>query len=251
MHGYVIDPEDGLDFLQLVERVDAKTLKDIESVSEAPPAAPRLWRHRARGDHPARPAEGRRRLGLGVREGLLYDRLDDRQAQARSADRGGERSQPPALALARARRGAARLDRPLHRQRRPARDRRTSAAAAMPPACSPISAGAPTPIIAASRASTSSPMRPSSASIIRAEPISPRRSSSATRACRPRRRARLKALAGPRLMERARLLGGADARRLSGLGRHGGRPAARRFVARGDRSYCNCRRAWRPSPASG
>jgi len=35
MHGYRISPQDSLDFLQLVERVDAEMLKDIESVSEA------------------------------------------------------------------------------------------------------------------------------------------------------------------------------------------------------------------------
>jgi exopolyphosphatase/guanosine-5'-triphosphate,3'-diphosphate pyrophosphatase len=76
MHGYVITPEDGLDFLQLVERVDAKALKDIESVSEA--RRPLL-------SYGAIVLEEIIRLGqpktvaisaLGVREGLLYERLD-------------------------------------------------------------------------------------------------------------------------------------------------------------------------------
>jgi exopolyphosphatase/guanosine-5'-triphosphate,3'-diphosphate pyrophosphatase len=76
MHGYTISPDDGLDFLQLVERVDAKTLKDIESVSEA--RRPLL-------SYGAVVLEEIIRLGqpaevavsaLGVREGLLYDRLD-------------------------------------------------------------------------------------------------------------------------------------------------------------------------------
>jgi exopolyphosphatase/guanosine-5'-triphosphate,3'-diphosphate pyrophosphatase len=76
MHGYTISPEDGLDFLQLVERTEPKTLKDIESVSEA--RRPLL-------SYGAIVLEEIIRLGqpaevamsaLGVREGLLYDRLD-------------------------------------------------------------------------------------------------------------------------------------------------------------------------------
>jgi exopolyphosphatase/guanosine-5'-triphosphate,3'-diphosphate pyrophosphatase len=83
MHGYEIAPEDGLDFLQLVERVDAKTLKDIESVSEA--RRPLL-------SYGAIVLQEIIRLGrpktvaisaLGVREGLLYERL---QPNARRED---------------------------------------------------------------------------------------------------------------------------------------------------------------------
>jgi exopolyphosphatase / guanosine-5'-triphosphate,3'-diphosphate pyrophosphatase len=83
MHGYVIAPQDGLDFLQLVERVDAKSLKDIEIISE--PRRPLLA-------YGAIVLEEIIRLGrprdvvvsaLGVREGLLFDRLDD---EVRSAD---------------------------------------------------------------------------------------------------------------------------------------------------------------------
>ncbi|WP_112664252.1 exopolyphosphatase [Microvirga flavescens] len=75
MHAYTIKPDDGLDFLQLVERVDARTLKDIESVSEA--RRPLLA-------YGAIVLEEILRLGqpkevaisaLGVREGLLYDKL--------------------------------------------------------------------------------------------------------------------------------------------------------------------------------
>lgn len=77
MHGYTIAPEDGLDFLQIVERSDTKTLKDIDSVSEA--RRPLL-------SYGAIVLEEIIRLGqprevavsaLGVREGLLYDRLDE------------------------------------------------------------------------------------------------------------------------------------------------------------------------------
>ena len=76
MHGYTVSPQDGLDFLQLVERVDSKTLKDIEQISEA--RRPLL----ACG---ARVLEEMIRMGqprdiaisaLGVREGLLFDKLD-------------------------------------------------------------------------------------------------------------------------------------------------------------------------------
>ncbi|EIM28487.1 exopolyphosphatase [Microvirga lotononidis] len=76
MHGYVIDPDDGLDFLHLVEEADSKTLKDIESISEA--RRPLLA-------YGAIVLEEIIRLGepkevaisaFGVREGVLFDRLD-------------------------------------------------------------------------------------------------------------------------------------------------------------------------------
>ncbi|QFU16263.1 exopolyphosphatase [Microvirga thermotolerans] len=76
MHNYIIDPRDSMDFLHLVEEADAKTLKDIESVSEA--RRPLLA-------YGAILLEEIIRLGmpreiavsaLGVREGLLYDKLD-------------------------------------------------------------------------------------------------------------------------------------------------------------------------------
>jgi exopolyphosphatase/guanosine-5'-triphosphate,3'-diphosphate pyrophosphatase len=83
MHGYSINPEDGLDFLELVERVDTKSLKDIDLVSEA--RRPLL-------SYGALVLEEIIRLGqphevavsaLGVREGLLYDCLD---AELRACD---------------------------------------------------------------------------------------------------------------------------------------------------------------------
>jgi exopolyphosphatase/guanosine-5'-triphosphate,3'-diphosphate pyrophosphatase len=83
MHGYVIKPEEGLDFLQLVERVDAKTLKDIETISEA--RRPLL-------SYGAIVLEEIIRLGQpkevavsanGVREGILFERLD---AESRGLD---------------------------------------------------------------------------------------------------------------------------------------------------------------------
>ncbi len=76
MHNYILDPKSGLDFLQLVEGADTKTLKDIESVSEA--RRPLLA-------YGAIVLEEIIRLGepkevaisaFGVREGVLFDKLD-------------------------------------------------------------------------------------------------------------------------------------------------------------------------------
>jgi exopolyphosphatase / guanosine-5'-triphosphate,3'-diphosphate pyrophosphatase len=76
MHGYTVDPEDELGFLELVEEVDAEKLKEIESVSEA--RRPLLA-------YGAIVLEEIIRVGspkeiavsaLGVREGLLYEMLD-------------------------------------------------------------------------------------------------------------------------------------------------------------------------------
>ncbi|KAA2235397.1 exopolyphosphatase [Salinarimonas soli] len=79
MHGYRLPPEDGIDFLKMVERTDAAVLKEIEAVSEA--RRPLLA-------YGAIVLEEIIRLGkprdiaisaLGVREGLLYERLSDAQ----------------------------------------------------------------------------------------------------------------------------------------------------------------------------
>jgi exopolyphosphatase / guanosine-5'-triphosphate,3'-diphosphate pyrophosphatase len=76
MHNYILDPKGGLDFLHLVEGADTKTLKDIESVSEA--RRPLLA-------YGAIVLEEIIRLGepkevaisaYGVREGVLFDKLD-------------------------------------------------------------------------------------------------------------------------------------------------------------------------------
>lgn len=81
MHSYTIDPDEGLGFLRLVEQADAKTLKDIESVSEA--RRPLLA-------YGAALLETIIRLGqpkevaisaLGVREGLLFSKLDPEARQ--------------------------------------------------------------------------------------------------------------------------------------------------------------------------
>ena len=83
MHGYTIDPSDGLEFLRLVERADSAALKDIETVSEA--RRPLLaygaivLQEIIRVGRPREVAVS----ALGVREGLLYERLD---AEARAVD---------------------------------------------------------------------------------------------------------------------------------------------------------------------
>jgi len=76
MHGYLINPEDGLDFLQLVEEADTKTLKDIESVSEA--RRPLLAYGSIVLEEIIRLGEPKEVAisAYGVREGLLFDRLD-------------------------------------------------------------------------------------------------------------------------------------------------------------------------------
>ena len=204
-----IDPADGLDFLQLVERVGRQGAEGHRERLRGAPAAPRLRRHRARGDHPARPAGASVAVSaLGVREGLLFDRLDRGGAATRPAHRRGE---PTSTCCAPARPATARscgTGRTASSRPSACRRRRTSAAAATPPACSPTSAGGRIPTIAASRASTSSPTRPSSASTIPAAPISRLSVFFRHEGLSPEKASpRLKALAGPRLVERARLLG--------------------------------------------
>src|SRR3954468_9838781 len=83
MHGYGIDPQNGLDFLRLVEQADANALADIESVSEA--RRPLLAYGAIVLQEILRAGEPNRVLvsALGVREGLLFERLD---ATARTAD---------------------------------------------------------------------------------------------------------------------------------------------------------------------
>lgn len=77
MHDYRIDPADGLAFLEMVERTPASAIKEIDTVSDA--RRPLLA-------YGAIVLEEIIRLGkpasiaisaLGVREGILYERLDD------------------------------------------------------------------------------------------------------------------------------------------------------------------------------
>jgi exopolyphosphatase/guanosine-5'-triphosphate,3'-diphosphate pyrophosphatase len=83
MHGYVIDPREGADFLAVLERSEAQALEHVERVSEA--RRPLLaygavvLDEIVRAGHPREIAVS----AHGVREGLLYDRLD---AAARAED---------------------------------------------------------------------------------------------------------------------------------------------------------------------
>jgi exopolyphosphatase/guanosine-5'-triphosphate,3'-diphosphate pyrophosphatase len=76
MHGYAIDPEDGLDFLRLVERADSESLKNIESVAEA--RRPLLAYGAVVLEEIIRAGEPEDIVisALGVREGMLYEKLD-------------------------------------------------------------------------------------------------------------------------------------------------------------------------------
>ena len=75
MHGYVLDPKEGLDFLRLVEREDARSLKSIEAVTEA--RRPLLAYGAIVLDEIIRAGDPKEIVvsALGVREGLLYERL--------------------------------------------------------------------------------------------------------------------------------------------------------------------------------
>ncbi len=77
MHGYTINPGDGLDFLDLVEKVDSKSLKDIEQISEA--RRPLLAYGAILLEQIIRLGQPREIAisAMGVREGLLFEKLDD------------------------------------------------------------------------------------------------------------------------------------------------------------------------------
>ena len=155
MHAYTIDPRDSLDFLHLVEEADTKTLKDIESISEA--RRPLLAYGAILLEEIIRlgQAEGDRDLGLRRARGHALSKARCGNARARSAhltaaeDLNLLRSRSPGMAEE-----LWALDEPVHRIRRTCRRRNPSGAFATPPAFSPISAGAPIPITGASRAST-------------------------------------------------------------------------------------------------
>jgi exopolyphosphatase / guanosine-5'-triphosphate,3'-diphosphate pyrophosphatase len=83
MHGYVLDPRDGLDFLRLVEKEDARSLKNIEAVTEA--RRPLLAYGAIVLEEIIRAGDPKEIVvsALGVREGMLFERLD---AEARMID---------------------------------------------------------------------------------------------------------------------------------------------------------------------
>ena len=76
MHGYELDPADWLDFLRLVEREDARTLKNIEAVTEA--RRPLLAYGAVVLEEIIRAGDPKEIIvsALGVREGVLFERLD-------------------------------------------------------------------------------------------------------------------------------------------------------------------------------
>ena len=82
MHGYVMPAREAADFAGLIERVDTDTLVSIDTVSTLAPAAPALWRRRARRGDPARPAEGHRHLDGGRARGADLRGARCREPQA-------------------------------------------------------------------------------------------------------------------------------------------------------------------------
>jgi exopolyphosphatase / guanosine-5'-triphosphate,3'-diphosphate pyrophosphatase len=83
MHGYRFDPEEGLDFLRLVEREDARALKNIETVTEA--RRPLLAYGAIVLEEIIRAGNPKEIVvsALGVREGHLFERLN---GEARGVD---------------------------------------------------------------------------------------------------------------------------------------------------------------------
>jgi exopolyphosphatase/guanosine-5'-triphosphate,3'-diphosphate pyrophosphatase len=75
MHGYVIDPKEDLDFLRLVERADADSLKNIESIAQA--RRPLLAYGALVLEEIIRAGEPKEIVisALGVREGVLFEQL--------------------------------------------------------------------------------------------------------------------------------------------------------------------------------
>ena len=182
MHGYTVEPSDELSFLQVVEQTDVApccrtSSRSPRRAARCSPTAPWCWR---RSSASADRARSRSRPSVCARA-CSSSSSTATPGPRPTAGLGGE------LNLLRARS-------PRHGEellawtdrfvatlggRRP----RTSAACATQPASSRISAGGRIPITGASRASTSSRTRPSSASTIRAGPTSPSRCLSATGRC--------------------------------------------------------------------
>ena len=77
MHGYRLDAEEGLDFLRLVEKEDVRSIKNIETVTEA--RRPLLAYGAIVLEQIIRAGEPKDIVvsALGVREGLLFEMLDD------------------------------------------------------------------------------------------------------------------------------------------------------------------------------
>ena len=119
MHGYAIAADEALDFARLVHRVDVETLSNIEVVANA--RRPLLAYAALVLEYIMRIGEPRQVVfsALGVREGLLYSLLKQKDKEKDRAYRSGARAQQIAFALAAARRRADRVDRPFHGLVRP------------------------------------------------------------------------------------------------------------------------------------
>ena len=118
-----IRAKEALEFCKLVHRVQARTVAQIEVISNA--RRPLLGYAALVLEHVIRRAKPKDIVvsALGVREGLLYSLLDPKEREAGCADRRRAKSQCPALALAETRRRTDRLDRQVHGDVGPRRNR--------------------------------------------------------------------------------------------------------------------------------
>ena len=114
MHNYRISAREALEFSRLVHRVDTDTLSKIEVVNAA--RRPLLAYAALVMENLVRTIKPKQVDHLGARRarGAALFAAQAERTRARSADLGRRRSQRAALALAASRRGADRLDRPLH-----------------------------------------------------------------------------------------------------------------------------------------
>ena len=156
MHGYAIPADEALEFAKLLHRVDVETLSDIEVVANARrpllPYAALVLEYILRVGKPRQVVFS----ALGVREGLLYSLLKQSEKEK------------DALIEAARELNQLRSRSPRHGEELigwtdrfmassgPRRDRARSGGCGTRPVCSPISAGARIPIIAANSRSTSS-----------------------------------------------------------------------------------------------
>ena len=124
MHGYAMPADEALEFARLVHRVDVETLSNIEVVNDA--RRPLLAYAALVLEYVLRIGKPRQVVfsALGVREGLLYSLLKQKDKEKDALIEAARGAQPVALALAAARRRTDRLDRSLHGVVRPRRDRR-------------------------------------------------------------------------------------------------------------------------------
>ncbi len=210
MHGYSIPAKEALEFVRLVRRVNPDMLSQIEAVTDArrPLLGYAALVHGAH--HPARQAARDRGLrGRGARRAALLAAQGE-GAKARRAARRGGRPQRAALALAAARRGADPLDRQVHVLVEDRGDGRRGAPAPCRLSARRYRLARPSRLPRRAVAQHHRACELSSASITPGAPISRWRCFSAMSGCGRASCRRMCANSqAPRMIDRARVLGGA------------------------------------------